>query len=315
MSAETAHTASPQFLAAPDGHSIALRLWQSENPRGVVHWLHGMAEHSGRYGALAEALNAAGWHLCVHDHRGHGHSVSTTAPRGHFADTQGWQRVVDDVTVVQHWLRKRFPGLPAVLGGHSMGSFVALGWAEQHAGQSDTALTGLVLCGSDYSPSWFYQLARLPILLERRRRGPHQSSPLIHAMTFGAWAKTLKQRHTEFDWLSRDPDEVRAYINDPDCGFDCTTQLWSDLMGGLLKTHSKAALKQLPDGLPLLLIAGDSDPMSRHGKGMRALERALRRTGAEKLTFQPYAGARHEILNDYCRDEVQALLQDWLGQL
>lgn len=305
-----------EALACEDGHDIAVRLWQTtEPPRGVVHWLHGMAEHGGRYGALAAALNAAGWHVCVHDHRGHGESVSDTSPLGHFADVNGWLRVLTDTSQVQHWLRQRYPTLPQVLGGHSMGSFIALAWAEQHAATPDTALAGLILCGSDYSPAWFYRLARLPILFERRRRGPRGTSKLIRSMTFDAWAKTLKTRHTDFDWLSRDSDEVSAYIKDPACGFDCTTQLWNDLMGGLISTHASSSMRRLPDALPILLVAGDSDPMSRHGKGMNGLCRALTRTGNTRIQFTGFPGARHEILNDYCRADAHNTLTTWLGSV
>ncbi|MBZ2187608.1 lysophospholipase [Alcanivorax sp. JB21] len=303
-------------VTAKDGHEITVRLWPTAAvPCGVIHWLHGMAEHSGRYASLAAALNAGGWHVCVHDHRGHGESVSANCPQGHFADLGGWQSVLGDISCVQHWLREQYPALPHVLGGHSMGSFTALAWAEQHASDQDTSLAGLILCGSDYSPGWFYRLARLPILFERRRRGPRGTSPLIRGMTFDAWARTLKARHTDFDWLSRDSDEVSAYIKDPACGFDCTTQLWCDLMGGLIRAHAPANLRRLPAALPILLIAGDSDPMSRHGKGMQGLYKALQRTGSAVIRFTEFPGARHEILNDYCRAEVHATLRGWLDDV
>ncbi|MCH8543210.1 MAG: alpha/beta hydrolase [Alcanivorax sp.] len=307
---------APEKVSSEDGHDIAVRLWPAPGTaRGVVHWLHGMAEHGGRYGALAAALNAAGWHVCVHDHRGHGESVSETCPQGHFADLNGWQKVLADTGQVQHWLRQRYPALPHVLGGHSMGSFIALAWAEQHASDAGTPLAGLILCGSDYSPGWFYRIARLPILFERRRQGPRGTSNLIRGMTFDAWARTLKARHTDFDWLSRDSDEVSAYIKDPACGFDCTTQLWSDLMGGLISTHTPANLRRLPDALPVLLIAGDSDPMSRHGKGMNGLRKALQRTGKTSVQLTEFPGARHEILNDYCRADVHNTLNTWLSDI
>lgn len=301
-------------LDTPDGHRIGVRLWQASAPaQGVLHWMHGMAEHGGRYGPLAEAVNAAGWHLCVHDHRGHGESVSDVSPQGHFGDQGGWQQLLGDITQVQQYLRDSFPALPHVLAGHSMGSFAALAWAERHANM--LALDGLILCGSDHSPSWIFRLGRLPVLLEKMLRGPRGASALMRKLTFGSWARQVPDRKTDFDWLSAEPAHVQQYLNDPQCGHDCTTQLWLDLLGGLAASHSKAAMRQLPPQLPILLIAGDSDPMSRCGKGVPALARALKAAGNQSVTLREYPGGRHEILNDCCRAQVHRDLIRWLQPL
>lgn len=298
-------------LDTPDGHRIGVRLWQARAPaQGVLHWMHGMAEHGGRYGSLAEVVNPAGWHLCVHDHRGHGESVSEVSPQGHFGDQNGWQHLLGDITQVQHHLRASFPGLAQVLAGHSMGSFAALAWAECHA--NALPLQGLILCGSDHSPSWVFRLGRLPVLLERMLRGPRGASALMRKLTFGAWARQIPDRQTDFDWLSAEPAQVQQYLGDPQCGHDCTTQLWLDLLGGLAASHSQTAMAQLPPPLPILLIAGDSDPMSRCGKGVPALAHALKAAGSQSVTLYEYAGGRHEILNDRCRATVHADLIRWL---
>ena len=82
-----------EYLNADDGHRIALHSWPAQGQaQGALIWLHGMAEHGGRYAPLADALNAAGWHLYWPDHRGHGASVGDGELRGHCADQEGWQR-------------------------------------------------------------------------------------------------------------------------------------------------------------------------------------------------------------------------------
>ncbi|MDF1820636.1 MAG: alpha/beta hydrolase [Alcanivoracaceae bacterium] len=302
----------PIMLTADDGHAIAIYHWPATAPaRGVVHWLHGMAEHGARYARLAEALNAAGWHLVAHDHRGHGASVAEEADRGHYADDNGWEKVIGDTAAVVGWINARLPDMPVVMAGHSMGSFIALDMAERHG---DNFL-GLVLCGSNYHSGLFYRVMRLPALIERWRLGGRGISKLIHSLSFGAFAKKIPDAATEFDWLSRDPEEVAKYMADPWCGHDCTVQMWIDLINALIRMHRGRNMARLPASLPVLLIAGDSDPMSNFGRGVPALFRKLHKAGVKTLSLCEYAGGRHEILNDRCRDEVTEDLLEWLQAL
>jgi alpha-beta hydrolase superfamily lysophospholipase len=292
------------FLDTPDNHRIAVHCWRSDAqaPLGTVHWLHGMAEHGGRYHGLAERVNAAGWHLVTHDHRGHGASVPAERERGHFADQAGWQHVLDDVEAVQSWLRAELDGQRQVLGGHSMGSFVALDTAES----TELPFNGLILCGSDYHRPLFYSLMQLPMLWELRRHGHRGLSHLIRRLTFDTWNRQVGSPETDFDWLSTRADQVNAYIADPYCGHDCTVGLWLDLVSALKRMHHPEALAQLPDALPILVVGGNRDPMSQNGRGCRNLARALEKAG-KQVSLTLFDG-RHEILNDQCADEVNDTL-------
>lgn len=297
-------------LKADDGHLVAVYHWPTINPRGVVHILHGMAEHGARYARLAEALNSAGWVLVAHDHRGHGLSVGKHELRGHFADQQGWQKVLGDVSLVQDWIAAQHPGLPRVLAGHSMGSFVALAWALENT----ASLDGLVLSSTDMKPAWLYRVFRWLLSLENWRHGPHGTSALIRALSFDTFAKKIKPRKTDYDWLSRDASEVERYIHDPFCGHDCTVQLWSDMINALADIRARGTAA-LDARLPVYMMAGDNDPMSDFGKGVRAMEALLRAGGIETLQLDMYEGGRHELLNDANRDVVTSRIIDWLQQV
>ena len=218
------------------------------------------------------------------------------------------EKVVNDGDVVD-LARERHPGLPCVLGGHSMGSFIALAVAETDTAES---LAGLVLCGSDYHPAMYYNLMQLPIQLARLRNGGRGSSPLIRKMTFGAWAGQVPEPTTDFDWLSTEPTEVNAYIEDPLCGFDCSTETWLQLVQGLRQVHSVASLSELPEALPVLLLGGEADPMSNMGKGMMALENVLH---AMEQPVKAHFAQGGEILNDRCRDDVHQAVGEWLERL
>ena len=96
-------------------------------------------------------------------------------------------------------------------------------------------------------------------------------------------------------------------------GFRCTNQLWLDLLEGLQRISSRAALKQIAPQLPILIIGGDSDPVSQ-GHGLQRLADALTQAGHSRTTLKRYSKARHELLNELNRDEVTRDLIDWLEQ-
>ncbi len=94
---------------AQDGVRLLGRRWLPEGaPRAVVQIAHGLAEHSARYARLAAALNAAGYAAYAFDLRGHGPSAAP-AELGHFADRDGWAKVVGDCASS----RSRFPRIRA----------------------------------------------------------------------------------------------------------------------------------------------------------------------------------------------------------
>lgn len=114
-------TLSP-FTAA-DGENLALHDWPvaANTPlRALVMLVHGLGEHAGRYGGLAEHLNAWGFAVRGYDHYGHGASAG---PRGGLSSDM---RLLDDLADMIECTRARLPpGLPLVLLGHSMGGLVA----------------------------------------------------------------------------------------------------------------------------------------------------------------------------------------------
>lgn len=300
------------YLTTTDQHRIALHHWPSElaQPKGVMHWLHGMAEHGLRYARLASAFNAAGWEFYVHDHRGHGQSTDSDCPVGHFADKNGWKKALGDVSTVQQWLRMEHIDIPMAMGGHSMGSFFALNWAQYYA--DVLPLAGLVLAGSDYRAPSSHTLNTLLISFERFRNGARGTSPLIRRVTFGAWAKKFAEDKSDSAWLTSLKEEQALYDNDALCGFDCTTQLWLDLIGALRHIHRRSKLAKLPAALPILLLTGTDDPMSDFSSNVVALQEVLQQTGSQQVTLKRYEGSRHEVLNDRSRDQAMADLLHWL---
>lgn len=295
---------------------LALRRWTPDAPpRLAVQILHGMAEHSARYDALARRLVADGCDVWSHDHRGHGLTAPERSALGHFADRDGWGAVVEDAWRVHEEMARTSSGTPRVVIAHSMGSFVAQTMMGQFAGHGTLAsgIAGVVLCGTS-GPDLTVAPGRWIARAECLRLGPRQPSPVLERMAWARYNDHITPRRTRFDWLSRDPAVVDAYVADPLCGFALTTQAWCDVLGGLQHLGSPAHAAGLPGALPVLMITGDADPLSRQTRLLKPLRKQFARAGID-LTERVYAGARHELFNETNRDEVIADVLQWLSAI
>lgn len=304
-----------QFTAV-DGHEIFTRVWKpaknTQQPRGVFHINHGMAEHSARYAPLAERLVEEGFIVIAQDHRGHGYSVKNGEVLGHYADKKGWHLVLKDLQQINEYIHKEYPGVPVILFGHSMGSFIVQGYAVDHG----ASVNAIILSGSAYHTEFELSYAKLAAAVEKKRIGPKGRSYLIDALSFGEYNKAFKPNRTSSDWLSRDPRQVDAYINDPLCGFLCTNQLWLDLVSGISVITKTKNLQRIPNQIPYLLISGEQDPMSYDPKlhGINKLKHRLESAGQESVTMKLFPQGRHEILNEVNSVEVIEFVVNWAEQ-
>lgn len=296
-------------VTADDGSALAVRRWTTvAGPRAVVQIAHGMAEHSGRYGHVAELLVAGGYEVWASDHRGHGRTATSAAERGHLADQDGWERAVTDLRAVSHAIRIAHPDAPLVLFGHSMGSTLARSYATAHGNE----LAGLALSGVSGPPGLSGRAGHAIAAVEARLRGARHRSTLMNALTFGRFNHGFRPARTRFDWLSRDPDVVDAYIADAECGFLATSAFFRDLLGGVLAVNDPANVARIPPSLPILVLAGAMDPVGANGVGARRVAAALRDAGVTDVTLKIYDGARHEVVNETNRAEVIGDLVRWL---
>jgi alpha-beta hydrolase superfamily lysophospholipase len=282
----------------------------AQSPRALIQIAHGMAEHAGRYEILAAELISAGFAVLLHNHRGHGERT----PAGHLADRgqHGWQLAIDDIHLAAQAALQYLPeACPHILLGHSMGAFMAQHYAMLYGEQ----LAGLVLSGSCYQPPRLSRTARRIVNWLSRVQGFRRPSALLNQLVFGPYNLRIKDRRSEFDWLSRDTAVVDAYIADPLCGGLCTLQFWSDFFQGLMDISSPTALSRIPAELPILLFSGDADPVGRYGKGVMRLHRLLQSSGHPQTSYRIYPAGRHEMLNEINRNEVVQDLLHWLHRL
>ena len=270
-----------------------------------------MAEHGARYARLGAALSAAGFAVYAQDLPGHGRSVREAAELGHVADRDGWRVSLSAINAVRGEIERRHPAVPLVLLGHSRGSFLLQHYLFEHG----RGLAGAVFSAGTADMGPLRAFGLLLMRAEARLLGPGHRSALAEALTFKDFNRRFRPARTGFDWLSHDADEVDAYIRDPLCGFRCSAALWIELLeaGGQLRDPQRLA--RIPKSLPVLLLNGAADPACRFEAGAHALAELYRQAGLSEVTQQVYAEARHELLNDVCRDQVTQDLIAWLQRL
>lgn len=293
------------WLRAADGCEIFHRSWDAAGPvRAVVLIAHGASEHSGRYARFAAALGEAGYATYAIDHRGHGRTGSSTGP-GRLG-ARGVAGLLEDLHALAAHAARAHPGVPVVLFGHSMGSLIAQAYAEAHGRE----LAGLVLSGSTGPLD---AQGELPTGIRAAVAAGLGDAPCDLLSGFNAGFEPAR---TRFDWLSRDPAEVDAYVADPFCGdeWPLSNGYVDEILRMADGAMSEPAIDRIPGRLPVLLITGEADAASNNATAVRELERRLRGAG-RSVTALYYPEARHELLNELNRDAVQADVLAWLERL
>ncbi len=284
--------------------------WAPEGqPKAVLQILHGIAERVERYDEFAEFLAFHGYLVVAEDHMGHGGSIGTEGVRGYFHG--GWFAAVEDSYRLMRDTMEEYPGVPYVLFGHSMGSFMARTILAKYP---DSGIAAAVICGTGWQPT--FAMPAMIKLLEGMCRSGGEETPneKLDAMIFGGYNKRIPNARTPKDWLTRDEKIVDAYVADPLCGFVASTGLLRDMMVGIHYIQQPKNLAKMKSYLPVLFIAGQEDPVGSYGKGVKQARDAFRKAGMTRVDLKLYPDCRHEILNELNRQEVFGDLLHWLDK-
>ncbi|WP_082472177.1 alpha/beta hydrolase [Paenibacillus bovis] len=296
-----------------DGEGIQVHIYEwlpDQQPvHAVIQISHGMAETARRYHRLAQSLTAQGYAVYANDHRGHGLTAATPEDIGDPGE-DGFYWMEEDLAMLSGWIHEQYAALPLYILGHSMGSFIVQKLMYDHPDLYD----GFILSGTN-GPRGLLQVGERLALLQRRLRGPLHRSMLLNALVFGPFNRGLpRPRATRFDWLSRDPEEVALFINDPYCAQLASVRFYVHFFQLLIEIHQPAHMQRIPKDKPVYLFSGDRDPVGGYGKGVRKLYEQYQRLQLSDVEMKLYPDARHETLNDTNRDEVTADILDWLGR-
>ena len=311
----------PLDFTSYDGHTrINAKLWTSpafgtpedpgpEKPKAIIQIVHGMAEYIDRYDDLASYFVGRGFIVCAEDHLGHGGSVESPNDYGHIP-MDGKLIILNDVDKLRRIVSECFPGIPYVMYGHSMGSFMV----RSYTARAGEGLAAAVMTGTGNVPAALSKLGRTMARTFGRVRGQRFRSKMIDGMGAGAYNDKIINPRTKLDWLSTDPETVDAYIADPKCGFMFTVGGYATLLELTAEVVTMDCAARVPRDLPCLFASGDQDPVGDNGAGVRAAAALLVQAGVEVVDCILYPGMRHEIHNEIGREQVYKDIADWIEE-
>ncbi len=247
-------------------------------PRAVIALVHGINEHSGRYGFIAERAGQRSLGLVSMDLRGHGRSP------GERAYVNRFDEYLLDVDALLAKARELAAGRPVFLMGHSMGGAIALRWVAQRGPQ----VAGLVLSSAALRVGG--DVPRLLVWL----------APFL-----SRWLPRQRGTRLSPDVLSRIPEAVAAYEADPlVTRKGAPARTGAELLRAMeLNRAAAAGLK-----LPVYLFHGDADRLT-DPEGSREINDLW---GGADHSLRLWRGSRHETLNDLDREAVATELLDWV---
>lgn len=253
--------------------------WRPDGlPRSVLVLVHGIGEHSGRYMNIVRPLTDRGHAVYGFDHRGHGRSPG---PRGHI---DRWEQYRGDVTAFLRLVGEREPDRPLFLLGHSLGALIVLDYVLHHP----EGLRGAIVSGAPLEPVGVAKphLVALARLLSR------------------LWPRFTMPLNLDVSALSRDPDVVRAYREDPLVHGMATVRWGAESLAriGWVKAHA------VDVRLPILLLHGAADRLNSPDGSRRFFEGIQ---GADK-SLRIVPGGYHEPHNDLDHAEVMDDVAQWI---
>ncbi|HSV38076.1 MAG TPA: lysophospholipase [Nocardioidaceae bacterium] len=267
------------FTGASGGESY-WQAWLPERPKAVIVFAHGVSEHTGRYEYVGERLVAGGYALYAIDHHGHGKSAGTPGNVDRFS------YVIEDLHTLRLMAVDAHPGVAVFVMGHSMGGLVALDYLTT---KSQAGVAGLVLTGAAVDPTVGSKLERM-------------LAPLISRL-----APNLALVDIGSNDISRDPDIVTTYQNDP---LVYNGKIRARTGAEALAAVGRVTTRMGSLTLPALVMHGTDDKIVSPS-GSNLVYESIR---SKDKTLKLYDGLYHEILNEPEKDTVIDEILAWLDK-
>ncbi|MCI9066233.1 MAG: alpha/beta hydrolase [Lachnospiraceae bacterium] len=292
------------YFGSRDGeHKLHAIKWipDTEKPICILQIVHGMSEYIDRYDAFARFMAEKGILVVGDDHLGHGLSVKEGEIRGYFCREDAATVLVRDEHRLKKMMQEQYPGVPYIILGHSMGSFILRNYLMRYGGGID----GAVIMGTGMHSKRLIIFAWALATLLSAVAGPRHVCRRLDRMLFSAYNRGLTAGPADSgSWISLDPENAKRHKEDPLCDFIFTANGFQTLMKLIWNLYETEKLRQMPKDLPIFFVSGQEDPVGERGKAVERVFHSFEELGMEQVQMKLYPGDRHEILNEADRESV-----------
>lgn len=152
--------------------------------------------------------------------------------------------------------------------------------------------------GTGQQPAFVLAAIMAVVKGEIKKAGHDNTTDLVRNLSFGTYNKKFSPNRTKADWLCSDETELDKYIADELCKEDISAGLFWQLLDSMKRTANRKTYLKWNKNMSVLLISGADDPVGDAGKGVRLVEKSMKKAGLLNVTLKLYPGARHDILHE-----------------
>jgi alpha-beta hydrolase superfamily lysophospholipase len=273
------------WTEAADGTRL---YWQrhkpDDGPRAALLFVHGLAEHSGRYGHVMRRFAEAGFDCWALDYRSHGKSPGLRVHVDRFDE------FLLDIAAAYRLVRAEQASLPLYLVGHSQGGLLVL----RHVLTRPDGINGIIVSS--------------PFLGMHPNAAPSAPLHMVANVISTFSPKLMFSKVAKPKFLSRDPKVAKAYVDDPLVSDTVSARWFTEVLQAQADTLARA-----PDlAVPALVMQSGDDRLADPA----ATRAWVAAAPAELVEYVEWDGFYHEMFNEPEKEQVFEKMEGWLeGQI
>ena len=301
-----------KVLTIEDGHKMFTYTFIPENkPKAIVQIVHGLDEHAGRYKELARKLTDNDFLVCADDHRGFGRSAISKEQMGDMGEN-GHELIIEDLKYLMDKTKAEYGDLHYFMFGHSMGSFLTRGFLIKY----HSYLNGAIVMGTKGKFKGFEKSGKIIANIQKAIFGGSKRARFLAKLANGGYGrKYFPEDNSSFAWMTSDKEEIKKVKEDEYFSkIPPSVETYIQIFNLLEKISNSNNYFNMNKDFPILLMSGDKDPVGNMGEGVKWVYEMYKSLGLTDINISLYKDGRHEILNDFCRQDVMNEIVEWLNK-